>query len=151
MPWFQRKARPWDDHWDLYTFNTAAVITGIPLLFHVPDNIYLELTHVSLSVNFGLIGFGGLHYPEIVCLRGSSRRWFTAWDNTSHSAAGRRIIFANVPFLVGATKTLQGMYVPLPSPCHLIPGDHLSIGMFGYVAGDFISQIYLTFKSWRIY
>lgn len=151
MPWFQRKARPWDSHWDLYTHYANKTISNIHWTWPVPDDYYLQLTHVHLRATFGFVGLGTIHYPEIACLRGTLVRWATAWEDKTISGTGRIVTFANVPLKVNATKTLQAMYVPLPTPCYLIPGDLLRVGWWGYVAGDFLYYVYLTFKAWRIY
>lgn len=151
MPWFQRKARPWDSHFDLYTLFLPVTVSGDPYRYHVPEDLYLQLTQFYCKANFGLVGVGVIHYPYISCFRGDYVRWSTPWNDKVISGVGRTVIFGNVPLNTSATKNLQTVCVPLPTPCYLIPSDILEIGWFAPQAGDLIYHPYLSFKSWRIY
>lgn len=151
MPWFQRKARPWDDHWDLFCYFDSNYYDNVDLEWPVPDNLYLELTHVFLHANFSNQAPGFIHYPRVSCYRNLFVRWQTGWDGKSIINDSRDICFADVPLNTAGTKTSCNLYVPLPIPCFIVPGDRLIIDWFQGARGDTIIRTYFTFKSWRLY
>lgn len=151
MPWFQRKARPWDDHWDLYLWSSEENMLDRPWTWTVPDNLYLELLQIRVWAAFTLVGFGVKHSPFIECSRGGIVRWHTTYPDRTDTNQNFFIVWSSIPFHDIGSIMMPRITIALPGTCYLQPGDVLSFDWMNHQAGDYMRRPRITAKSWLIY
>lgn len=151
MPWFQRKARPWDDHWDLFLTQDPSWLLPRPFVWTVPDTWFLEILQVRMLCRFALVGFGTKHAPYIECRRSDVVRWNTTYPDRTETNINFFVNWSTKPYYDHGSAQVSTIYLALPGTCYVQPGDVLVFDWWNHQAGDSMGIFALTAKGWKIY
>ena len=151
MPWFQRKTRPWDSHWDIYFWSSEVQYMPQDYRWPCPDNLYLHVLHIQSITIFSMVAFGVLHAPIIECYRGDILMWHTCWERSNLSNLAAYTTWSPGPQMEQIASTVERCHAHLPPNSFLVPGDSLQFHWEHKQANDWFRMPRITAKSWKLY